>query len=45
MAGGDPKRAAKFRDAHFKQMRIKSLAKRRAKAAARRAERGTEADA
>ncbi|MGO9928084.1 MAG: hypothetical protein ACLPLP_18670 [Mycobacterium sp.] len=36
LAEGDPKRAAKLREAHFKQMRAKSLATRRAKAAARK---------
>lgn len=37
-AGGDPKRAAKLRAAHFKAMRAKSLATRKANAAARKAE-------
>jgi hypothetical protein len=37
MAGGDPKRAAKLRQAHYQNMAEKSVAARRAKAAARRA--------
>jgi hypothetical protein len=34
LAGGDVKRAEKLREAHYKNMRLKSLATRRAKAAA-----------
>jgi hypothetical protein len=32
LAGGDPKRAAKLRDAHYKNMQLKSIAARKAKA-------------
>lgn len=42
-AGGDPRRAEVLRRAHFKNMRIKSLATRKAKAAAAKAERDAEA--
>jgi hypothetical protein len=36
LAGGDQKRAAKLREAHFQNMRAKSLAVRQAKAARNR---------